>query len=72
MRDRGIADFNPLGATDTNKSLKGLRKAYQWADKFGAVPLPVSAVVDPVLAFTEPMRAIFRATKGAHEYDLRV
>jgi hypothetical protein len=72
MRDRDIRDFNPLGDTDMNKSIKSLRKAYNWADRFGVVPLPVSAVVDPILAFTEPIRAILRASRGAHADELRV
>lgn len=72
MRDREIRDFNPLADTDLRKSIKGLRTAYGWADRFGVVPLPVSAVVDPILAFTEPMRTILRASRGAHADELRM
>lgn len=72
MRDRNMRDFNPFGDTDVNKTAKGLKTAYKWANRFGVVPRPVSAVVDPILAFTEPVRAIFRASPGAHEQDLRM
>lgn len=72
MRDRTIRDFHPAGDTDVAKSIKGLRKAYDMADKVGAVPLPVAAVVNPVLEFTQPIRAFFRSSPGAHDADLRL
>lgn len=72
MRNRGIQDFNPFKDTDARRSAKSLKQAYDLANRVGVVPLPVSAIVDPIAAFTAPLRAIMRASQGAHAHELRV
>lgn len=70
MRDRAMRDFDPTGETDVQRTMKGLKAGYNLANKIGVVPLPVSAVIDPIAAFTAPLRAVLRTPRQAHEYDL--